>query len=153
MQRSHAHFLLAFVLCVACLSGCVTSALLRPVPQKELHTDETAMQAEVLRFVAIGTPIEEAKKIMERDGFECDFYIDGQRYICWDVQVQLEASSEAHLVCSKCRLLENLGTTELCEKVEVIFTVWDSKITDARVKRILPVLSPFSPTSIAASPP
>jgi len=38
----------------------------------KLHFDKVAMQAEVLKYVSPGMPVENAKRIMEDSGFACE---------------------------------------------------------------------------------
>jgi hypothetical protein len=57
-----------------------------------MTTDETAMRLEVLRYVSVAMPIEQAKEIMEKHGFKCSYERD-----FWEVV----ANGQICLVCSK----------------------------------------------------
>lgn len=37
----------------------------------KLHFDNEAMQAEVLKYLSVGMPVENARRIMEDSGFKC----------------------------------------------------------------------------------
>lgn len=45
----------------------------------QLHFDNEAMQSEVLKFISVGMPLEEAKRIMLESGFKCDDRYHGSR--------------------------------------------------------------------------
>lgn len=63
-----------FVLLCSCL-GCTIPNRAEPKDSMKLYFDErdnTKMEAEVRRFIAEGMPIEQAKQIMEENGFECE---------------------------------------------------------------------------------
>jgi hypothetical protein len=38
----------------------------------QLHFDKEEMRAEVLKYLCVGMPVENAKRIMEDSGFECE---------------------------------------------------------------------------------
>lgn len=40
------------------------------------YDDEEQMRAELLRFVPVGTPVDEARRTMQRAGFECSTAVD-----------------------------------------------------------------------------
>lgn len=43
----------------------------------KLHKKNAAMKQEIQKHIAIGSGIEDAKRIMERNGFECSFVEEG----------------------------------------------------------------------------
>ncbi len=55
------------------LAGCETWQCRVRTPTMGLHLDTNEMKAEVSRYVAIGMPIDEAKKVMETQGIKCIF--------------------------------------------------------------------------------
>ena len=59
------------------MAGC-RSALPSAGPSITLQVDETAMKAEILQHVPIGTPVEDAQRIMVASGFDCAYlHADG----------------------------------------------------------------------------
>jgi hypothetical protein len=53
------------------LAGCRSA---QPNGQSiSLHADETAMKAEILQHIPIGTPVHDAERIMIANGFDCSF--------------------------------------------------------------------------------
>jgi len=42
-----------------------------PAGSMPLYLDEARMQAEILKHIQVGMPVSDAKKVMERHGFEC----------------------------------------------------------------------------------
>ena len=120
--------MLAFAALCNGVAGCETSsAILRSTPTMEFHLNESAMKAEVLRFVSLGTPIDEAKKVMEANGFECCY--DHDVLGDWLAGADPTKKGQVYLKCSKHRpqsiFLENLFTPE---EVEVYFTRQDGKV-------------------------
>jgi hypothetical protein len=66
---------LLLTLAAPTLTGCRSAP---PVaPSIPLHVDETAMKAEVLRHVPVGTPVEDAERIMSSSGFDCTYFSPG----------------------------------------------------------------------------
>jgi len=58
-------------LCI--LAGCASlPSIGEPRTSMELIFDKDAMQAEVLKYLSPGMPIENAKRIMEDSGFKCE---------------------------------------------------------------------------------
>src|SRR5262245_8262463 len=56
----------AFALLLAALAGCVSlPSLCPPRTSMKLHFDNEAMHAEVLKYLSVGMPIENARRIME----------------------------------------------------------------------------------------
>lgn len=54
------------------LSGCVTlSSSQPPKPSMQHIFDNEAMREEVLKYLSVGMPIENAVRIMQASGFEC----------------------------------------------------------------------------------
>lgn len=43
----------------------------------QLHFDAAAMRAEVLKYLSVGMPIENAKRILEDSGFQCPSFAFG----------------------------------------------------------------------------
>src|SRR5271165_5405127 len=70
-MRAFLTFLAATFLC-----GCASFPTLQPTARMDLSLDESSMRSEVLKYVKLGTPIEDAKKIMEQQGFSCSFERD-----------------------------------------------------------------------------
>lgn len=66
-------------LAIPCIvAGCVSAPLTLappPPPDREMklwYFDHEAMEGEVLKFVPVGTPLEQARKIMTDNGFRCE---------------------------------------------------------------------------------
>jgi hypothetical protein len=55
----------------------------RPVPKIALHDDAEASKAEIIKVIPPGTRVDEARRIMERNGFACEPSKDddGREYI------------------------------------------------------------------------
>jgi hypothetical protein len=101
----------------------------------ELHLDEQEMKAEVLRYVAIGAAIEDAKATMESQGFKCEFDRD------WQGERSMDADSakygEAYLICSKMKPQRTWKESlYLSDEIKVFFSFRDGKVVGVRVKHI-----------------
>src|SRR5947209_3748717 len=63
---------LALVFCS--LASCMNTSNLSSNPDRmKLYTNEDTMKAEVLKFVSVGMPIDEAQAVMEKKGFKCHY--------------------------------------------------------------------------------
>lgn len=65
------------------LAGCVTlPSLCPPRTSMKLHFENEAMRAEILKYLSVGMPIENAKRIMEDSGFKCqEGWFSGPAYL------------------------------------------------------------------------
>src|SRR3569623_2691828 len=115
------------------LAGCeMSSVMLRPTPPMKLYLDKDFMKAEVLAHVPIGTPIDEAKKIMKSHGFNCRY--DRDPRIENQEGVDPARIGEVYLICSKFKTrgpwYENLCVTN---EIELIFSIEEGKVREVRV--------------------
>jgi hypothetical protein len=139
MRCPTARLMLAFTaLCCAGLAGCVTSsAVSRATPPMALHLDISEMKAEVLRHVAVGTPLDEAKGVMEAHGFKCSYgpYQDWEQ--SWFGGGTSAGQQEICLVCSKFMPQSGwLNRLFFSEEIKVYFPFEGDKVTEVRVERI-----------------
>jgi hypothetical protein len=99
----------------------------------ELHLDDQEMKAEVLRYVAIGAAIEDAKATMEWHGFKCEFDRDWQGERSMDADPAREG--EVYLICSKKKPQRTWRESLiLSDTIKVFFSFRDGKVVDVRVK-------------------
>jgi hypothetical protein len=91
----------------------------------KMATDEGEMRAEVLRYVKVGTPIEEAKEIMGKHGFKCVFERMETLYR------QAPGPGEYCLICSKYTPDSNWIS---CDLVKVCFFFEAGAVTDVVVR-------------------
>jgi hypothetical protein len=111
----------------------MSSAMLRPTPPMGLSLDTQEMKAEVLRHVGIGTPVEQAKKVMESHGFECRYDNDLREVFAADGP----AEAGIYLICSKSKPQERwLDNLFMSDEIEVYFSFKDGKVSDVRVEHI-----------------
>src|SRR5262245_24706257 len=87
-----------YVLVSIVLGGCLSLPSSDSRATIKLTTDTDAMKAEVLRYIHIGMPIEEAKKTMEAQGFKA-VQDDWSRF--WLDDEQKADEQKAKLVFSK----------------------------------------------------
>jgi hypothetical protein len=134
MDRRRYH--LPFAVFCAALCGCgASSSLLRQTPPMELHLDEKEMKAEVLNHVAVGTSIDEAKKVMEAHGFKCCYDRDwwGEQWVDADPAKR----GEIYLICSKYTPQRSWwDSLFLSDEIKVYFSFKDGKVSELRVKHI-----------------
>jgi hypothetical protein len=65
---------LAAIVLLTSTAGCASLGLPgRPATLMRLVYDNDAMSAEVLKYLSVGMPIENAKRVMEANGFECEY--------------------------------------------------------------------------------
>src|SRR5689334_21343042 len=78
MAWSHGMKLIAvvvsgLVVSIVLVVGCDTTSHFVPAKgTMKLQFEEDAMRAEVLKYVTIGMPLEQAKQVMEANGFQCE---------------------------------------------------------------------------------
>jgi hypothetical protein len=70
-----------FPLLLGLLAGCGTLPTLSPPrTSMKLDLDKEAMRTEILKYLSIGMPIENAQRIMEDSGFKCqEAWWEGER--------------------------------------------------------------------------
>jgi len=68
----------------------------------ELHLDDEDMLVEVKRFLSLGMPIDNAKRIMQQNGFQCQERNHGAAQLnCWAVyKTHFLRSDEIHILLS-----------------------------------------------------
>jgi hypothetical protein len=102
----------------------------------KLYSDEEAMRAEVLRYVAPGTPVEEARKTMEAHGFKCSFERD-----FWNELKPESSKDEIFLICSRHMPQEKWWRIfDPDEEIRVFFSFQEGIVTAVRINRILTCL-------------
>ena len=136
MHRPIACLVPALAVLCAGLVGCeLSSGMVQSLPPMELYLDENAMKAEVLRYVAVGMPIDEAKKVMETHGFKCscDRVARAARWMDADTAKQ----DEVYLICSKFKPQRNwLEDLCLSDEIKVYFSLKDDKVSEVHVDHI-----------------
>ena len=100
-----------------------------------LHLDEQEMKSEVLRHVAVGTPIDEAMKVMERHGFECCY----DRDVWGELQADADPArqGEVYLICSRYKPQRSWWhNLFVSDEIKVYFSFKDNKVSEVRVAHI-----------------
>jgi hypothetical protein len=122
-MRSSPVLLVVFVLA---LSGCMSIGSRNSDPMK-MSCNEAEMRSEVFRFISVGLPIEEAKEIMEKHGFDCSFERE------WGTIQKDAASGQFCLVCSK---YTPESTWVASNKIYVYALFEGGAVTDIVIRRV-----------------
>jgi hypothetical protein len=132
MDRSPARLLLVLAALSVALQGCGTSSpLLHQTGAMHLYLDENEMKAEILRHIAVGSPIEEAKRVMETNGFTCKY----ERDLFGELHAHADPArrGEVYLICSKYTPQSSWITSD---QIKVFISFSDHKVQDVRVDHI-----------------
>ena len=108
--------LLAFVVVVGAV-GCMT---VRPPGSMELYDDATTMRAEVLKYVRVGTRIDQAQAVMKAHGFHCQEWAADQpeeRQFSFTIA---KPDPNATLLDRLSPFVHEIRVTMLCENGRVI---------------------------------
>ena len=63
-------------------AGCLSSFQRSTHTSMKLYFNDDQMREEVLRYLSIGMPIENARRIMQDSGFDCDTFWSRSEYVC-----------------------------------------------------------------------
>jgi hypothetical protein len=98
-----------------------------------LTGDELGIKTDVLRFVPIGTPVEEAKQTMERNGFACR---NGGEEVGAERWVGGEKCADG-LVCSRRLRYESwFESLFLSDDIQVYLKLENGQVRQVRVRLI-----------------
>ena len=121
------------VFTVLAASGCATlSSSVETAPAMKLYLDDDAMKAEVLQYVRPGMPVEEARELMEKNGFQCYYGRDKNPLV---VAMDREFGMFC-LLCSRYKQRSWWDRLFLSDEIRVYIVFEQGQVTDIRVKHI-----------------
>jgi hypothetical protein len=101
----------------------------------ELHLDEREMAAEVLKYVQMGMPVDDAKRVMEAQGFKCCYDRDRWAEMWYDADPAQRG--EVYLVCSRFKPQPSWWASFfMSDEIKVFLSFKDGKVAAIRVQHI-----------------